>query len=170
MPNERSRARKLSTKSELALVDSSYPPALGKLSERAVKGNLARARRLRDKQDDLLRRQRLANRRRTGSKHGVRGETNERTREKRELFQAALDRFDRRLRALQKPAKARKPPKVSSGKDKRPAPSVRHKAGPPPKHGPAALRQKARSPRMMAIHAHAGSRGRRKQAARDARR
>jgi hypothetical protein len=39
----------------------------------------------------------------------------------------------------------------------------------PRKRGQTALRQKARTPRMKAVHAHVSSRGRRSQARRDSR-
>ena len=46
---------------------------------------------------------------------------------------------------------------------------MKAKQSKPPKRGQAALRQKPRTPRTKAIHAHAGSRGRRRQARRDSR-
>lgn len=130
---------KLTRAPEARLVRASRAAELRKLSEPALRSHLSRARRLRDKQRDLLRRQRLASRTRTGSKHGG----NERTAQKAKLFEQALARFTERLDAM--------------------------KAGKKRKTGQTALRQKARTPRMKAMQAHVGSRGRRKQARRDSR-
>jgi hypothetical protein len=170
MAYNRRQARELTTRSELDLVSASYSDAIGKLSKRDLKSNIARARRLRDKQRDLLRRQRLASRARTGTKHGSRPGSNARTAQKAALFDEALSRFTQRLEAAEaaERAKARKkaPPK-------RPARVAKWPTPPPPgarkMRDQAALRQKARSPRMMAIQAHVGSRGRRRQARRDSR-
>ena len=112
MKLDRTLARRLSTASELELLESSAGTALKELSESRLRANIARARRLRDKQRDLLRRQRLASRARTGTKHGARPGSNARTGEKARLFEQALGRFEERLQALQTPArpgKARSP-------------------------------------------------------------
>jgi hypothetical protein len=146
MPIDRRQARALSTRSELGLVSASYPDAIGKLTLRALKSNIVRARKLRDKQRDLLQRQKLATRARTGSKIGG----NARTAQKAELFHQTLARFTRRLNSLNK---GPQPPARSASK----------------KRGQAALRQKARSPRMKSIQGHVSSRGRRNQARRDSR-
>jgi hypothetical protein len=98
MAFNRRQARALTTRSELDLVSASYPDALGKLSPRALKSSITRARNLRDKQRDLLKRQKLATRARTGTKVGG----NERTAQKAELFDQALARFTRRLNSLNK--------------------------------------------------------------------
>ena len=56
------QVRELTTTSELDLVRASHAGSISRLPARALKANIARARRLRDKQRDLLRRQRLAGR------------------------------------------------------------------------------------------------------------
>lgn len=158
------QVRELTTRSELDLVRASYAGSIGRLSARALKANIARARRLRDKQRDLLRRQRLAHRRRTGNKQG-----SVRTAQKAELFEEALSRFARQQRVLEAAGRARKKapsrPRAGGRKGPRP-PSPR---GSRRTSGQAALRQKARSPRMKAMQAHVSSRGRRRQARRDSR-
>jgi len=146
MAVNRRQARALSTRSELELVSASYPDAIGKLSPRALRSNITRARNLRDKQRDLLQRQKLATRARTGTKLGG----NARTAQKAELFDETLSRFTRRLQSLNK------------GPEPRPR-------GAGKKRGQAALRQKTRTPRMKAMQAHVSSRGRRNQARRDSR-
>lgn len=172
MTYDRRQARQLSTRSEFELISASYPDSIAKLTKRALGSNIARARRLRDKQRDLLRRQRLASRARTGSKQGGRADSNARTARKAELFDEALSRFTRRLEALEAaeratPARKKAPPRrrPSTGKGpKRPARGAGSKG-----RGQTALRQKARSPRMKAMQAHVSSRGRRAQARRDSR-
>lgn len=146
MPIDRRQARALTTRSELGLVSASYPDTIGNLKLSALKSNIVRARNLRDKQRDLLQRQKLATRARTGTKIGG----NARTAEKVRLFEETLARFTRRLNSL----------------NKGPSPQAR---GASKKRGQAALRQKARSPRMKAIQGHVSSRGRRNQARRDSR-
>lgn len=133
---------KLTTEAERRLVRASAAAEMRKLSKPGLRGHISRARRLRDKQRDLLRRQRLASRARTGSKHGG----NERTARKAELFDQVLARFTRRLESM----------KATKATQKR-------------TRGQTALKQKARTPRMKAMQAHVSSRGRRKQARRDAR-
>lgn len=160
MANDRRLARELGTRSEHQLISASYADAIGRLSKRDLKSKIARARRLRDKQRDLYRRQRLASQARTGTKHGAAA----RTRQKAQLFDEALSRFTRRLQSVEAPElkKAKKP----AGKG--PKPKSR-RAGAPGRRAQADLLQKARSPRMKAIQAHVGSRGRRRQARRDSR-
>jgi hypothetical protein len=169
MTYDRRRARQLSTQSEFELISASYSDSIGKLSKRTLQSNLARARRLRDKQRDLLQRQRLASRARTGSKHGARPDSNARTAQKAELFDETLSRFARKLESLEA-AQGRKAKKKAPSGPRAPA----AKGPMPPRgagkaRGQAAVRQKPRSPRMKAVQAHVGSRGRRAQARRDSR-
>lgn len=163
MPYDRPRIRKLTTSSEFELVVASSAPAIRKLSPRALRSSISRARRLRDKQRDLQRRQRLARRERGGTKHGGA----ERTAQKAEIFDSTLERFTRRLREIQaQPVQARRKQAKRAPKGKGPKPGV-HAAG--RKSGQAALLQKARTPRVKAMQAHVSSRGRRSQAKRDSR-
>lgn len=158
MTYDRRRIRKLTTSSEFGLVDASVAPTILGLSARMLRANISRARRMRDKQRDLQRRQRLAHRERSGTKQGAA----QRTARKAEIFDQTLARFTRRLRAVEaKPVQAKR-----VRKSKGPKPRV-HAAG--RKSGQAASLQKARTPRMKAMQAHVSSRGRRSQARRDSR-
>lgn len=166
------QVRELTTRSEHELVSASYDDSIGQLSSRALKSNIARTRRLRDKQRDLYQRQRLASRARTGTKQGSRPPSNARTGQKAQIFDETLSRFTQRLEALK--AAERRPKKSAARKKGPPKPASRGSKGPKPPgarktSGQAALRQKRRSPRMKAMQAHVSSRGRRKQARRDSR-
>jgi hypothetical protein len=147
MTYDRRRIRQLTTAPEFEVVGASASEAIRKLSKQALQSHISRARRLRDKQRDLLRRQKLASRARTGTKQGAAA----RTAQKAQLFEETLARFTKRLHSM----KAKGP---------KPAPRGARKTS-----GQAALRQKARTPRMKAMQAHVGSRGRRRQARRDSR-
>ena len=159
MANDPGLARELSTRAEFQLISASRGAAIDRLSKQELKSNIARARRLRDKQRDLYQRQRLASQARTGTKHGAAA----RTKQKAQLFDEALSRFTRRLRSVEAPErrKAKKP----AGKGPKPKPRPANA----PKRGQSGVLQKARSPRMKSIQAHIGSRGRRRQARRDSR-
>lgn len=170
MPYDRRQIRKLTTASEFELVDASSADSIRRLSAQALQKNIARARRLRDKQRDLLRRQRLASRSRTGTK----ATGNARTAQKAEVFDETLNRFTRRLQAMTAKPRPGAGAKKSAARKSRAAPKG---TGPkPPARGgarktgaQATLRQKATTPRVKAIQAHIGSRGRRAQARRDSR-
>lgn len=158
MHYDRRTIRELTTSSEFALVDCSFPPAIRNLPARMLRSNISRARRLRDKQRDLQRRQRLAHRDRVGTKQGAA----QRTARKARIFDQALARFEKRLHAIK--AEEVQAKRVRKGRG--PKPRV-HAAG--KKSGQAALLQKGRTPRMKAMQAHVSSRGRRSQARRDSR-
>lgn len=147
------QVRQLTSKSEQELVSASYQGAIGQLSEKALKSNIERTRRLRDKNRDLYRRQQIASRKSAGANQASHAPSNARTGQKAQIFDETLSRFTKRLDAMKSSKGPKKPP-------------ARHAAK---KSGQAALRQKARSPRMKAIQAHVGSRGRRGQARRDSR-
>ncbi len=90
------KAERLCSAAELTLVKAALAPALRKLDEKQLAAHVTRARRARDKHRDLLQRQRLSARERTGQKAGRSGDANARTREKAELFQEVLERFEAR--------------------------------------------------------------------------
>jgi len=90
------KAERLCSAAELTLVKAALAPALRKLDEKQLAAHVTRARRARDKNRDLFQRQRLSARERTGQKSGRSGDANERTREKAELFQEVLERFEAR--------------------------------------------------------------------------
>lgn len=147
------QVRELTSKSEWELVSASHQGAIAQLSEKALRSNIERTRRLRDKNRDLYRRQQIASRKRSGANPASHAPSNARTGQKAQIFDETLSRFTKRLDAMRSSKGPKKPPARRSAK----------------KSGQAALRQKARSPRMKAIQAHVGSRGRRKQARRDSR-
>jgi hypothetical protein len=92
-------ARALCTASEFDLVAASGGEGLRALSEARLKQKVVRARALRDKYRDLLRRQRLAARR-SGAKP-ARDDANARTAAKADLFEQTLARFVDRLAQVQ---------------------------------------------------------------------
>lgn len=132
MPYNRTAASKLLTASELALFDAGRRDAIGSLDERALKRNVERTRRLRDKYRDLARRQRLATRERTGTKRGTANrEANARTEEKETLFAELLGRFESRLAGKQQRAPRTRPAKRTppAAAQKRPARALKRAAG-----------------------------------------
>jgi hypothetical protein len=90
------KAERLCSATEFTLVKAAVAPALLRLTDKQLASHVTRARRARDKYRDLLKRQRLAARERTGQKAGRSGDANARTREKVELFQEVLARFKER--------------------------------------------------------------------------
>jgi hypothetical protein len=100
MPYNRNHVRSLLNASELALFESSLPGAVKDLSERRLRSALGRARTLRDKFRDLLQRQKIATRGRTGSKLGNSGVANQRTERKATVMAEVLARFEARAAEL----------------------------------------------------------------------
>src|SRR3970040_1287526 len=74
----RDQASRLLSESEMTLFSESRNPALRSFSARELIRRIERARKLRDKSRDLLQRQRLGSRKRTGSKGGATGEVYQR--------------------------------------------------------------------------------------------
>lgn len=91
------QAVKLLNAGEFALFAASRADALKTHTAARLRAKVRRARALRDKFRDLLKRQRLATRTRTGSKAGVSGVANQRTRQKAEVLAEVLQRFEKRL-------------------------------------------------------------------------
>jgi hypothetical protein len=175
MAYDRRTARALCTAAELELVAASFEPDAGRLSDARLKSAVARARRLRDKYRDLLRRQRLATRARTGSKVGARPGTNARTAQKARLFEETLARFARALEsraaAARRAARPRRPAPAKPA-----APKPRGRTPVAPRTGfvseralAASRRQRLQNLRAKSIAAHLRAQGRRNQAKRDAR-
>jgi len=185
-------ARALCTANELDLVMASGGEGIRALSEARLKQKVVRARTLRDKYRDLLRRQRLAARR-PGAKP-ARDDANARTAAKADLFEQTLARFVDRLaqvqaaakKAVAKKAAVKKPAaKKAAKRAAAPKPQRSRKAPAPstplaPKVQPPAARgyvsdkaaQSARNVKLKSMHArnvqaHIGARGRRDQARRD---
>jgi hypothetical protein len=96
MAFNRNHARPLCSDAEYKLFTASLGDEIGELKPAQLRSKIQRARRLRDKYRDLLKRQRLANRARTGTKKGDRPESNTRTADKAKLFDEALGRFEAR--------------------------------------------------------------------------
>ena len=93
MPYNRVQVRAFLTKAEIDLFESSLSESCRSLGQTALNGRMRRARTLRDKYRDLLRRQKLATRARTGSKIGTSGRANERTDQKARALDETLTRF-----------------------------------------------------------------------------
>lgn len=109
---QRTQAVKLLNAAEMKLYDNSRAAALRKLSASELDRAIERTRKLRDKQRDLVKRQRLATRKRTGAKGGPSGDANQRTEAKGELIAEILERFEaRRAEVSAKAEPARPAPK-----------------------------------------------------------
>lgn len=141
-------ARALCTAAEYGLVVASGGDGLRALSEARLKLKIVRARTLRDKYRDLLRRQRLAARRSPNAKAG-RGDAGARTESKAALFEQILARFVARLEKLQDAAaRPAKQPAAKRPAAKRPAAKkAASKAGGTHPAAPTA----ARSPKAPAL-------------------
>lgn len=102
MPVTRDQASRLLTQPEMVLFGDSRNPALRALTASGLGKRIERVRKLRDKSRDLLQRQRLSSRDRTGSKRGVSGDANDRTRRKGEVLADILQRFEARLKDVER--------------------------------------------------------------------
>ncbi len=101
MPITRDQAKRLLNQSEMRLFGDSRNPALRSLSAKALASRVERTRKLRDKSRDLLQRQKLKTRERTGNKLGRSGVANQRTEKKGEILEDILQRFESRLQEVQ---------------------------------------------------------------------
>ncbi|HUF20774.1 MAG TPA: hypothetical protein VMP00_08460 [Burkholderiales bacterium] len=106
MPFNRIHARSLCNASEFDLFESSLAGEVEEIAKSRLQGKVERARRLRDKYRDLYRRQRVAARARTGTKHGRSGDANLRTKQKAKLFDEVLVRLQSRLKKLERAEKS----------------------------------------------------------------
>ncbi|MDP2065699.1 MAG: hypothetical protein Q8K38_06990 [Burkholderiaceae bacterium] len=97
MAYNRIQAARLLSSSEMTLFAASLADQLVLLTASQLRSQVRRARTLRDKFQDLLRRQRVDTRARTGTKGGTSGTANQRTAEKAQAFTEALQRFEKRL-------------------------------------------------------------------------
>ncbi|MBE7545079.1 MAG: hypothetical protein M9913_05765 [Bryobacteraceae bacterium] len=168
------QAEKLCTKAELELFVSSLPTELKPLTRAKVFRKVQSARRLRDKQQDLLRRQRLASREKSGAKDGKSGAANARTEHKVVLFTEALARFEKRLEQLDNAAakaaaQAEKAAAKAAKKAAKPAPAAPKSTSKATRPAPLAVAKdkrlaKSNIPRQQA---HSASRNRRDQGRKD---
>ncbi|MDH5830672.1 hypothetical protein QFW80_09120 [Luteimonas sp. M1R5S18] len=126
MPITRAKASRLLNQSEMGLYDDSRANGLRDLDARALTSRVKRARTARDRARDLVQKQKLASRARTGSKRGASGADNQRSKDKAELTADILKRFEQQLRtveradreeakAAKKSAKAQAPKRGSAG-------------------------------------------------------
>ncbi len=97
MPYNRNHVRAFMSASEIELFEASLGSDLKSFSAAALMQKLQRTRRLRDKSRDLLHRQKLATRTRTGSKLGTSGAANERSVKRAAALDEALTRFEQAL-------------------------------------------------------------------------
>ena len=183
MPYTRTSAKSLLNNPELELYDMGRRETIAHLDRRTLITKIMRTRNLRDKYRDLFRRQRLETRDRTGTKRGLSGVANVRTREKAELFGELLQRFEAQLAKVDAAAKAaaereakqraaaakatrgaRKGPSAKAAKPKAPGPGFVS-----PRAKSAALKRQLQKARVVPIHAHIRSQGKRNQAKRDSR-
>lgn len=108
------QATKLCSVTELGYFSASLDAAVSELSAAQLRSRIARVRTLRDKSADLFRRQTISTREATGSKRGEAGAANQRTEQKRRLFDETLKRFETRLATLEaQAAKAAAAPRKS---------------------------------------------------------
>ena len=94
MAMNRTQAGKLLSGREMELFESTLREQMRGVNGKELHKRIERVRTQRDKQSDLLRRQRVATRQRTGTKDGPKGSANERTALKEQLFNEALDRLE----------------------------------------------------------------------------
>lgn len=194
MAYNRTQAAKLLTANEMVLFTASLAEAIPSYSSKQLVQKIQRARTLRDKFRDLLRRQKIGTRARTGSKTGLRGDANERTRRKAQIFDEVLQRFTKRLAKLEA-ASAREAKKAAAAQARallarqraaaagraaarqvvrsakapaQPPASPRAKAGPTSERALAAAKaSRLQASRTPAIQGHVSVAGRRNQARRD---
>jgi hypothetical protein len=189
MAYNRVQARALCTAAEYQLFEASLADHIKSFDATRLRQKIRRARTLRDKYRDLVRRQRLALRKRTGTKKGTGVAANQRTESKARLFAEALDRFERRAADLERAAKAKA---LAEARAKARAAAAarakaKTKAGKPKRRSKRAIvagksgfasdtaerssrQQRLQKTRGKAVQGHVRATGRRRQARRDARR
>lgn len=82
---------------ELTLFEDSRMPRLRSFTAKQLEARVQRARQARDRARDLVQRQALASRARTGSKSGQSGDANARSKLKGDLLADILERFEQQL-------------------------------------------------------------------------
>lgn len=102
----RAKAVALLNKGEMQLYDDSRHNPIRKFSISQLESRITRARGVRDRARDLVRRQKLSSRQQTGSKRGTSGNANQRSKDKVEILADILKRFETRLGDAKKEAKA----------------------------------------------------------------
>jgi outer membrane biosynthesis protein TonB len=127
MAYNRKQVQTICNKAEYALFVSSLKGEVEKLPQARVQASIKRTRTLRDKYRDLHKRQRLATRERTGTKKGLKPDTNVRTEQKAKIFAETLARFEDRLKVIK--AEERSAGKKAASKKAASKKSVTKKAG-----------------------------------------
>lgn len=100
MAYNRNQVRSLLNAAERELFEASRAAPVKTLTQARLRAKIGHTRALRDKYRDLLRRQKVATRGRTGSKTGISGVANERTEQKAVVFAEMLQRFEDRAQQL----------------------------------------------------------------------
>jgi hypothetical protein len=108
----RIQAARLLSGKEMELFEASLDDQAPRMSDKELGGQIRRVRAQRDKFQDLLRRQRVSTRDRTGTKAGASGTANARTGQKVQVFTEALARLEKQQARRER---------SSSGGDARPA-------------------------------------------------
>lgn len=98
----RAKAEALLNRTEMGLYDDSRINNLRRLAASEIGQRIERGRRARDRARDLVRRQKLSSRERTGAKRGASGLANERSKQKAELMADILKRFEAALAPAKK--------------------------------------------------------------------
>ena len=104
MPITRAKASSLLNQKEMALYDDSRINGLRQLDARGLASRIKRARTARDRARDLVQKHKLASRASTGSKRGSSGQANQRSKDKAELMAEILQRFEGRLKDVEREA------------------------------------------------------------------
>lgn len=115
MAYNRIQAGRLLAAAELPVFEVSLGEPLAELTAAKLRVLIKRSRNMRDKAQDLLQRQRVTTRSRTGSKDGTSGVANERTAQKVRALGEALGRFENRLVQLEAAAERAASAKLRSG-------------------------------------------------------
>ena len=148
MPITRAKATALLNQREMTLYDESRANALRALDAKALASCIRRARDARDRARDLVRRQKLSSRDRTGTKRGSSGLANQRSKDKAELTADILRRFEAQLPVAQRrevaAAKAKGQAKATR------TPATARKASTVAKAGKATAARKATPPASSA--------------------
>jgi hypothetical protein len=100
MAYNRTQVRELLNASERELFEASLATPIRALSAAQLRSRIGRTRTLRDKYRDLLQRQKIATRGRTGSKTGTTGLANQRTDKKAAVLAEVLGRYEARQARL----------------------------------------------------------------------
>src|SRR5690554_3529621 len=102
----RAKATALLNKGEMQLYDDSRHNPIRSFTVKQLESRVTRARAARDRARDLVRRQKLASRERTGSKGGTSGAANQRSKDKVGILADILKRFEAQAKVAKKAEKA----------------------------------------------------------------